>query len=356
MKRDIRKNLILTFDYELFGDGSGDIFKHIIEPTNLILRILEKYNIKCTIFFEVVEYWSIKKEWKKGNKMGYKINPIKAINNQLQTAFKNGHDIQLHYHPQWLGAKYSSGKWKVNFENWRLADYNPVETLGPSHLLKEGKKTLKSILAKIDPTYKPTIIRAGGYNIMPSNVIGAAMIEEELIIDCSIYPGGLEKGSLSKYDYTKVSIDLDYWNAYSEDFTIPISHKTGIVEIPIFALDLPRWKKITWQRLKSALINKESSKNNLARKTENKTFLEKIKYWRENEALTWDFCLFNQKLHKYFINYIYSNLDEKRSYFVIIGHPKNFTSPISLTNFVELAKSKNFEFITLKDYAKRFDC
>ena len=27
------KNIILTLDYELYGNGSGNVFRHIIEPT-----------------------------------------------------------------------------------------------------------------------------------------------------------------------------------------------------------------------------------------------------------------------------------------------------------------------------------
>lgn len=53
------KTLLFTLDYELYGNGSGDVFKHIIEPTDKILGIVEKYNAKLTIFFEVIEYWKI---------------------------------------------------------------------------------------------------------------------------------------------------------------------------------------------------------------------------------------------------------------------------------------------------------
>ena len=50
------KNIILTLDYELYGNGSGNVFRHIIEPTEKILSIAERYNVKITIFFEVIEY------------------------------------------------------------------------------------------------------------------------------------------------------------------------------------------------------------------------------------------------------------------------------------------------------------
>lgn len=33
------KNIILTLDYELYGNGSGNVFRHIIEPTEKILSL-----------------------------------------------------------------------------------------------------------------------------------------------------------------------------------------------------------------------------------------------------------------------------------------------------------------------------
>ena len=76
-------DLALTLDYELYGDGSGDVFEDIIKPTEILLSLLDKHKIKITIFFEVVEYWKLDNEWKNGNKMNYTKNPVEAIKNNL---------------------------------------------------------------------------------------------------------------------------------------------------------------------------------------------------------------------------------------------------------------------------------
>lgn len=31
-------------------------------------------------------------------------------------------DVQLHLHPQWIGATYDKGAWRLNNACWRLAD------------------------------------------------------------------------------------------------------------------------------------------------------------------------------------------------------------------------------------------
>ncbi|MFD2203306.1 hypothetical protein [Shivajiella indica] len=346
-------NLIITYDYELFGDGSGHIFKHIIEPTDKILQICEQHQIKTTLFFEVVEYWYIKKEWDKGNQMGYTQNPILAIENQLKKAYKNGHDIQLHFHPQWLGAEFKVGKWHLKMQNWRLGDFEPTDGIDTLNLFLKGIETIKQILKPLDSDYEPTIIRAGGYNIQPSTLVADAMLNTRLKIDSSVYPGGYENGALSRYDYRNVTHDKDYWIPDLNDFSKANRNLNTLKEIPIFSLNIPRWKKFTFERIKSILVNKDSAMKSVKAKTAQKSKIEKIKYWFEKEAVTWDFCLFSKNLNKYYIKFINKQLQGKRDTFILIGHPKNFTSPKSLSQLIKLAKKNGFEFITLQEYAKR---
>ncbi|EKB51331.1 hypothetical protein [Cecembia lonarensis] len=343
-------NLILTFDYELFGNGSGDIFKHVILPTDKILSICDTYGIKTTIFFEVVEYWSLKEEWDKGNDMGYSKNPIEAMESQLQTAFRNGHDIQLHFHPQWLGAKFINDKWDLNLKNWRLSDFSETDGLDQFGLIKKGVETLQDIIKPLNPDYKPSIIRAGGYNIMPSFKIAQAMLENGIIVDSSVYPGGVENGEYSKYDYSEVPNDLDYWFTNEENVTQRTTSGT-ILEIPIFALPITRWKKYNKVRIKSILVNKKSALESIQAKTSKTSLVEKVKYWFQKESITWDFCLFDIKAHKHFIKYIDHHLKGKRKTFVLVGHPKNFTDEVEFEKFIKLSL-KNFGFLTLDGYSK----
>ena len=166
------KTLLFTLDYELYGNGSGDVFKHIIEPTDKILGIVEKYNAKLTIFFEVIEYWKLKEEWESGNRMGYDRNPIEAMERQLKRAFEYGHDIQLHLHPQWVDAFWTENGWKVNLEKWRLGDYEGTGENSLLCLLQRGKETIEKLLGN---GYNCEVLRAGGYNVQPSDELSSAM-------------------------------------------------------------------------------------------------------------------------------------------------------------------------------------
>lgn len=347
--------LILTFDYELFGDGTGDVFTHMIEPTNIILKMCDNYGIKITLFVEILEYIRLKDKWNKGNRMGYTRNPIEAIEHQIQQAAVNGHDIQLHIHPQWYNASFDNGGWKLDLTRWRLGGFRVSPEYGVKELISECKTELEKIITPILPGYKCTVLRAGGYNIMPSDEIYNAMCLVGLNVDSSLYPGGYENGKLSNYDYHNVSGDLDNWWANGKDIRMPSENQKEILEVPIFALPVSRWKRIlTVSKIKALLDRKQTAISSVAKeKVLDKGFFEKIGFMLSKEASTWDVCMFPKSLHKKYFRYIEKQLSGKRNTFVLIGHPKSLRDENLFKQFLEIVESKKdkFSFITLREYS-----
>lgn len=347
-------NLILTFDYELFGDGSGNVVKHMIEPTNHILQICDRYGIKVTLFVEVLEYIKLKEEWDRGNTMGYDENPIEAIEFQIQQATLNGHDIQLHIHPQWHNAFYKNDKWQLDLTNWRLGGFRASPEYGVQELISKCKLELEKLIAPIAPAYKCAALRAGGYNIMPFDEVYKAMLQVGLKVESSVYPGGYETGNLSNYDYRNVSDKLSYWWVDEADIRIPSDQQKQILEVPIFALPVNRWKRVlTVSKIKELLFRKQTAISSVAKeKVENKNFSQKVKFMLGKEASTWDVCMFSKALHKKYFRYIEKELSDKRDSFVLIGHPKSLKDENLFRSFLEMAQSRKqqYSFTTLKAY------
>ena len=341
------KSFIFTLDYELYGNGSGNVFKHIIEPTNILLEIAGKYHVKFTFFFEVVEYWKLKEEWSKGNRMGYDQNPIEAMEVQLKKAYQSGHDIQLHLHPQWVDAQWVNGRWIVNLDCWRLGGYHGDGEYSLEGLLEKGKRTIEEIIRPIDKDYCCTTLRAGGYNIQPSEEIVKAMRKVGLKVDTSIYPGGKETDSLSNYDYRSIPIDASQWEVGTK---LEGQGNSGIYEFPIVAFPILRiLKYLNMERIKSLWQNKQSAKQAFEAKTNGgakKNKLQKIKYFFEKEYQTWDFCLFSPSLHKRFLSLIAS---QNKTTFVLVGHPKILASTRGLEYLLRETHDK-FEYKRMKDY------
>ena len=111
----MKVNFLITGDYEIFGNGTGDFIKCVYNPTNKILDVCDRHNVIFTIFADMCEYWSFKRYAEQLKKdLGY--YPHEYFEIQLQDAIKRGHDVQLHLHPQWLDAKYSDKKWSLNYD------------------------------------------------------------------------------------------------------------------------------------------------------------------------------------------------------------------------------------------------
>lgn len=345
------KHLILTLDYELYGDGSGDVFEHMIQPTERILNICDLHGIKLSLFFEVLEYIRLKQEWENGNSMGYAHNPVLAIEQQLQEMAVNGHDIQLHVHPQWVNARFEDGSWQVDWGNWRLGDFEVSQGYSIEDMLREGKETIETLIRAVCPDYECTILRAGGYNVMPSGPVYQAMVNTGLRVDSSVYPGGFEDGSLSRFDFRAASLQYDHWPAIAHNFCLPADN-SHVLEIPILALPQRRFHKITPSRIRSALQNRGAASRSLAAKTGKRSLWQKVTYFLEAEAFTWDFCLFDFRLHKRFFRYIDRHLST-RDAFVLIGHPKGYTTDKHFDRMLRHAKTRGYSFITLQALASK---
>ena len=109
------RSLILSVDYEIFGNGSGDVREHIVEPTHRMAATCEKHGVPLTVYFEVEEYLAFVRERNRlTTTLGY--DPAEAIRAQIVQLARRGHDIQLHLHPEWVGATLVGTKWNLRVE------------------------------------------------------------------------------------------------------------------------------------------------------------------------------------------------------------------------------------------------
>src|ERR1022692_1016159 len=102
--------IILSVEYEIFGNGSGDVRRHVIDPTGRMARLCQQYHAPLTVFFEAEEYAAFVQHAGQLKKdLGY--DPAALMRQQVISLIQNGHDVQLHLHPEWRGARYEAGKW-----------------------------------------------------------------------------------------------------------------------------------------------------------------------------------------------------------------------------------------------------
>jgi hypothetical protein len=220
-------------------------------------------------------------------------------------------------------------------------------------LLRDGKEALESIITLVIPEYKCYALRAGWYNIMPSREVYSAMQNLGLKLDSSVYAGGYETGEITRYDYRRVPLNLDYWWASSKDITKVSKNKKEIIEVPIFSLMQPRWRKLlSPQKISSIIKNRKPQISSAVKaKVKNMSLIEKIKFLIKKESFTWDFCSFDLLMHKKYFDYIEANLVNKRKFYVLVGHSKGFKNEKAFKKFIRISNNRkySFHFCTLRD-------
>lgn len=358
--------LALTLDYELYGNGHGDVVKDIIKPTDRLLAICRQFNIKITIFFEIVEYWKLKETYEAGNNMGYLDNPADIMTAQIKKAYQEGHDIQLHIHPQWLDAEYSNGRWYVSKKLWRLSELPEKRenhsSYGMVELFSKGKRTLEEIIQSLDLNYRCRILRAGGLNVFPSKKIVSAMRKTGLKADSSVFAGGFSKTDAATYDFREIPNDIPSWHILNDDLTDfnqkkPKTSDVPIFEFPIFALPVRRFRKYDIVRIKNKIVNKSARETTIVQAKSRVPQKNRIKYFLEKESVPWDFCLFSKSKHRLFCKQLaaINKGKEINGCFTLIGHSKEFRSPekfVKMLSFI-FDKYKNIKFITLTEALQR---
>ncbi|HHC11103.1 MAG TPA: hypothetical protein ENK79_00535 [Campylobacterales bacterium] len=208
---------ILTFDYELFlGKKTGTAQKSIIEPTNRVIELLQKYNAKAIFFVDVTYLMTLEK---------FKHKDLKPITQQLKKIIDIGSSVELHLHPQWLDAKLKGNEWEfISFDRYRLHSLKDFEI---DNLFTQGVNFLEKITNQ-----KVLSFRAGGWSITPFKPLKEAFIKNNIKLDMSVLSGFYEEALPMHYydfrntphkEYYKFSDDVNIENTKGDFLEIPVT-------------------------------------------------------------------------------------------------------------------------------------
>ena len=186
--------LALTHDWELRGDGSGDIEKIQFAPLRRLLEIYAKWRVRTTILPDVMQQLAFRRD-----ENDYpELKPLAdSWNQHLRDAYRQGHDIQLHLHPQWLNAKYKEGRWLPDGD-WSILNY---ERDAAYEMLARGKQYLETLLQPIDSSYRCLAFRAGALAAAPSNHLFESLAAVGIELDVSIAGGVYVDSTNLQLDY-----------------------------------------------------------------------------------------------------------------------------------------------------------
>lgn len=185
-----RAHLILTLDYELFGNGSGDLFCCVVEPAACIAALAERHGARLEIFVDALEFHAMERHAWPG---------IKAVRRQLQDLMRRGHGLQLHLHPQWhIGAQPTPQGWALDATQWRIGSLSPPAA---AECIGRGHRWLCKLMGEVRPGARPIAFRAGGWAIQPGRTVLAELQRLGVRIDSSVAPGMRNRQRSDWFDF-----------------------------------------------------------------------------------------------------------------------------------------------------------
>lgn len=223
--------LVLVDDWELRGDGSGDMHRLQFDTLRRLFEIYERYGLRGSINAEIMQQLghldfgrtypklrSLAAEWE----------------DTVRDAYSRGHDVQLHLHSQWAGAGYDGSRWTLPGA-WSILKHSKADVRA---MVRDGKQYLESVLRAVDPDYRCVSFRSGAWCIAPSDFMLDVLADEGLTFDMSIV-GGVA------YDNEKVQLDyrncdetfLPYYPVMSDARRVSPA-PTRMVCVPTFSFTL----------------------------------------------------------------------------------------------------------------------
>ena len=352
-------DIVITADYEIFGNGSGDVSHCLFKPTADLLGLCDEYQAKLTLFFEIAEFWAFRRAEEEGKfgHLGYSPSGLMEIH--ARKAINDGHDVQLHLHPQWLHSEYGEEAWQVNIDYWRLpnvphglGDFDDILSL--RGLLCKGKRELERMLKPLRSDYECIALRAGDHCIQPAQDVIRAMKEVGFLADSSVFKGGYIEQSPYEIDFRSAYSESSPWWVDAEDINKAILDGHGsILELPIYALKRPEikkltiWKVLQWFRKRNARHPpgcKGHPASPLKRGGNPKNPSDFFRSLVEPVATPWDFCSLTGHEMWSFLKTAVKKHGIRDTYFplIMIGHPKTFVNHKEFRKFLKIVTQSSF--------------
>jgi hypothetical protein len=299
----MRKNIIFTFDYELFlGKRSGSVKKCLLSPTDKIRSLLNKYNLKAIFFVDTTYLFRLQNEAIKNENC--KKN-LELIFEQLHQLKHEGHYIYHHLHPHWLDAIYLP-----EIDQWDLSNISKYafSQIGP----KERDAIMEfsfSVINEFEDN-KPSGFRAGGLYIQPFEDFRPLFEKYKIHYEFSVVPDDFSFSKEFSYDFRNFPTEPFQFNE-----NIGKKDESGIFqEFPISMLKLNGLSKIMNGLYYRFMENKTNNFDGIPsslpiiKRTRNTSFSMQLPLSIE----------FLNPINKYSI----LNFMEKNNYVHFLSHPK----------------------------------
>jgi hypothetical protein len=366
--------LALVDDWELRGDGSGDMARIQFEPLSRLLEIYEANGLKASINAEVMQQLSHREHAGRYPRLGHLADQWDEV---ILDAVRRGHDVQLHTHCQWSRSEFNGEKWEL-LGDWNITHYSRAEAM---EIVAKSKDYLEALVRRADPAYTVRTYRAGSWAIAPSEHMMEILIANQVVVDISIVGGMRFANSQLSLDYSSVEEPFLPFYPVLSDARMVSARKEPIVCIPTFSfcVSLPFYLWLGAVHVATgALARAGLDRTHLTRKPssvpiekrssgyriwtgEQKSLLQRVlaKQKVENRVYIADLSEMSGLLWRRMVNEIRRKASRARRPVIPVvleNHTKDLGDIRNIRLFAEyLAKQRDIEVVRLRDIASNLE-
>jgi len=320
---------VFTIDYEIYGDGSGDLHDLVYGPTERLRALFRHLNAPFVVFVEVAELERI--EACKTDRS------IDLVRRQVRTLYDDGVELALHLHPQWCNATYEAGRWRLCDEEYNLCVL-PRPRI--AELIDRALDYLRYLVG--DARFTPLAFRAGNWLFQPTSAAASVLAERGITIDSSVFKGGWQHEH--DLDY-RAAPPHAFWWRFSSDVNEPDA-SASLVELPVYTEMVPFWRMLTRKRvgLQARGPSRPQSLWRTARRMRD--------FLRLHYPLKLDFCRMTlAELTSMLSSLIDADHRQPEVYrpVVAIGHTKDLVDVQTVSSFISFLRAQDVRISTFTD-------
>ncbi len=308
-----KKNILLTFDYELFqGKRSGTVSNCIIAPTGRLLNTLDQYSAKAVFFVDMLYVHRLSEA---AEKYAAAKEDYLAVTNQIVDIANRGHYVFNHLHPHWLDAVYHADENQWDLTNTSRYSFLALSEEQRNFVFQITMNLLRTLLSCSRNKTEPYGFRAGGLYIQPFSIFKPYFQKFGIKYDFSVLIGvkGQLEDNSNEFDFSVVK-DKSY------EFANNVETKTDNGAYQEFALrpfEIPFSK-----RLGNSVLHRlyKFTRNDYNRYGDGIASINRI--YRNGRKLGTAFETFSVELLNEVKLPLYLNEVEKQRYVHFLSHPK----------------------------------
>ena len=340
-------NIMFHDDWEIYGDGTGDPQTLMFEPAKRNLDICDQYGAKFTFYAEIGQQLHMLdtpgKKWKQY---------ASTWESLLKDAIQRGHDVQLHFHPQWIGAELKNGAWHLDHSKWSAGN---AEHEHLDEWIGKGKRYLESLLQSVRKDYKVLSFRAGGWLCQPSMGLYHAFKNHDIVCDVTVMKGRyaqFDDGSC--IDFRDAVSRYEPWEVNPDNFAQE-QNGSGVWELPVFTEEsnLPQQIYLLKKAFRPLYYYNIYKKRKLNRGGGD--YSPKIVKNGKSKEYYGSFGYIHYKHLLSYVNHVQKAAENKKNqHLILLTHSKSFLSYVNFGRLLNnLYKKHNIVFSTTQHYIEK---